>query len=138
MFIYVILEALVGIILGIIIAKRTKKTDDIVYGKIDKVGRITNILLAVIYVLTAPLYLFIGMISEPNGEGILIIVGVLVSLIAASASLLCSLGLGFSVALRKKGKSTLSFAVQFAGVVGIALAFLLYNIFVGSLISPLN
>ena len=138
MFIYVILEALVGIILGIIIAKRTKKADGIVYGKIDKVGRITNILLAVIYVLTAPLYLFIGMISEPNGEGILIIVGVLVSLIAASASLLCSLGLGFSVALRKKGKSALSFAVQFAGVVGIALAFLLYNIFVGSLISPLN
>lgn len=78
------------------------------------------------------------MISEPDGEGLLIILGVLVSVIAASASMFCSLGLGFSVALRKMGKSRLSFAVQFAGVAGIALTFLLYAAFAGSLIGSLN
>ena len=138
MFIYVVVEALVGIIAGIIIAKRTKKSDGVVYGKLDKVGRITNVLLAIAYTVAAPFYLFLGMISEPDGEGLIIVLGVLVSVIAASASLFCSLGLGFSVALRKKGKSGFSFAVQFAGMTGIALTVLLYVIFAGSLISPLN
>ena len=138
MFIYILLEAIAGIVAGIMIAKRTKKADGLSYGKLDKVGRITNILLSVFYVLISPLYLFLGMISEPDGEGILIILGVIVSLIAASAALFCALGIGFSVALRKKGKSGLSFAVQFAGVIAIALTVLLYCLFAGSLISSLN
>ena len=138
MFIYVILEALAGIIGGILIATRTKKVDGVEYNTLDKVGRITNILLTLVYVITSPLYLLLGIISEPDGEGILIVLGVLVSLIAASAALFCGLGLGFSVALRKKGKSGLSFAVQFAGVLGIALTILLYAVFAGSLISPIN
>ena len=69
---------------------------------------------------------------------IFIILGFIVSFIAASAALFCGLGLGFSVALRRKGRSGLSFAVQFAGAVGIALTFLLYGVFAGSLITPLN
>lgn len=138
MFFYVVIEAIVGVVLGIILATRTKKVDGVVYGKLDRIGRITNILLAIVYAIASPFYLFLGMISEPDGEGVLIILGVIVSVIAASASLFCSLGLGFSVALRKKGKSGLSFAAQFAGMAGIALMVLLYMAFVGSLISPLN
>jgi hypothetical protein len=138
MFFYVVIEAIVGVVLGIILATRTKKVDGVVYGKLDRIGRITNILLAIVYAIASPFYLFLGMISEPDGEGVLIILGVIVSVIAASASLFCSLGLGFSVALRKKGKSGLSFAAQFAGIAGIALMVLLYMAFVGSLISPLN
>ena len=138
MFVYVVLEALIGIIAGIMIAKRTKKADGVIYGKLDRAGRITNLLLAVIYTLASPLYLFLGMISEPAGEGLLMILGVLVSVIVASAALLCSLGLGLSVAFRKKGKRGLSFAVQFVGVLGIALTVLVYAAFVGSLITPLN
>ena len=138
MSIYVLLEAIAGIVAGIIIATRTKKSDDIVYGKLDKAGRITNILLTVLYVITSPLYLLLGVLSEPDGEGFLWVLGLIVSLIAASAALFCGLGLGFSVALRKKGKSRLSFAVQFAGVVGIALTILLYGVFAGSLITSLN
>ena len=135
---YVLLQAIAAIVLGIIIAVRTKKAEGVVYGALDKVGRVTNILLTVFYAIASPFYLFLGMICEPDGDGILIVLGVIVSLIAASAALFCGLGLGFSVALRKKGKSGLSFAVQFAGLCGIALTVLLYCLFAGSLISPLN
>ena len=51
---------------------------------------------------------------------------------------ICGLGLGFSVALRKKGKSKQSFAVQFAGVVGIGLSVLFYILFAGNLLQYLN
>ena len=138
MFVYVVLEALVGIIGGILIAKRTKKAEGVVYGKLDKAGCVTNVILSILYACAAPLCMIIGMISEPSGEGIIWILALIVSLITASAVLFCSLGIGFSVALRKKGKSGLSFAVQFAGIVGIALTIILYAVFVGSLISPLN
>ena len=138
MFVYVLLEAIAGIIAGIMIAKRTKKEEGVIYGKLDKAGRVTNVLLAIAYAVASPLYLILGCISEPSGDGLLIILGVLVSVIAASAALFCALGLGFSVAVRRKGKSGLSFAVQFAGVVGIALTVLFYGVFAGSLISPLN
>ena len=138
MFLYTALEALAGIIVGILLATRTKKASAVIYGKLDNAGRITNILLTVIYSCFLPFCLFIGMISEPDGEGFLRVLGVIVSVIVASAALFCGLGLGFSVALRKRGMSKVSFAVQFAGVVGIALTFLFYPVFVGSLISPLN
>ena len=82
--------------------------------------------------------LFLGMISVPEREGFLGIIGWIIAIIIASASLFCGLGLGASVAFRKKGKSKLSFAIQFAGVVAIALSFVLYALFVGVLICPLN
>ena len=138
MIIYVLLEAIAGIVLGILLAARTKKAEGVTYGKLDKAGFVTNILLTVLYAVLSPYYLLLGIISEPDGEGILFVLGVLVSLIVASAALFCGLGLGYSVALRKKGKSGLSFAVQFAGLVGIALTVLLYCVFAGSLISTLN
>lgn len=138
MTIYVLLEAIAGIVLGILLAVRTKKAEGVTYGKLDKVGVVTNILLTVLYAVLSPFYLLLGILSEPDGEGFLFVLGVLVSLIAASAALFCGLGLGYSVALRKKGKSGLSFAVQFAGLVGIALTVLLYCVFAGSLITSLN
>ena len=138
MTIYVLLEAIAGIVLGILLAVLTKKAEGVTYGKLDKVGVVTNVLLTVLYAVLSPFYLLLGILSEPDGEGFLFVLGVLVSLIAASAALFCGLGLGYSVALRKKGKSGLSFAVQFAGLVGIALTVLLYCVFAGSLITSLN
>lgn len=138
MTLYTIIEAIAGIIAGILIAVRTKKSDGVVYGKLDNVGRITNILLIPLYVIFSPLYLFLGMISASGEEGFLGIIGWIVAIICASAALFCGLGLGFSVALRKKGKSKLSFAVQFAGVVAIALTVLLYCAFAGNLLESLN
>ena len=138
MFLYVIIEAIVGIIIGLLLAICTKRSADVTYGKLDKAGFITNIALIPVYVCTAPFYMFLGMISEPYGEGLLWVIGGIIALVCASAALFCGLGLGASVALRKKGKSGLSFAVQFAGVVGIALTFILYAVFVGTLLSPLN
>ena len=76
------------------------------------------------------------MASEPAHDGILGILGWIVGIIIASASLPC--GLGLSVALRKKGRSKLSFTVQFAGLAGIGLALALYAIFSGNLLISIN
>ena len=138
MLIYIVLELIVGIVAGLMLAIRTKKSEDITYGMLDKVGRITNILLLLGYVYLSPVYLFLGMIFRPRHDGFLAIIGWIVSVIGASAAIVCYLGLGASVALRKKGKSKLSFAVQFAGVVAIALTILIYYAFEGNLLSSLN
>ena len=64
MFIYVILEAVAGIVAGIVIANRTKRSDNVTYGKLDRAGKITNVILAVVYACLSPFYMFLGMISE--------------------------------------------------------------------------
>ena len=138
MILYILIEAVVGVVAGLLIAVCTKKAKDVTYTKLDKAGRITNIVLIPVYVLLAPLYIGLGMFSYPNHDGFLGVLGWIVSIINASAALFCGLGLGFSVALRKKGKRKLSFAVQFAGVIGIALTVGMYLLFEGNLLSSLN
>ena len=132
MFLYTIIEAIVAVVLGILIAVRTKRADGVTYSKLDKIGRFTNILLLLFYVGFSYVYLFLGMIANPRYEGFLGILGWIVSIIMDSAALFCGIGLGLSVAFRKKGKSKLSFAVQFAGVGGIGLTFILFFIFTGT------
>ena len=138
MFIYTVLEAIAGIVAFILLAACTKKAEGVVYNKLDKAGLITNIILVPIYVFLLPFCLFLGMISGPDHGGFLGFIGIIVSIIISSAALFCGLGLGFSFALRKKGKSKLSFAVQFAGFVGIALTVGLYCLFAGDLLRSLN
>ena len=138
MYIYTLLEGLVAVVAGILIAACTKKAKHVSYGKLDKIGRITNILLIPIYLLLSPLYLFFGIISSPSYDGFLGVLGWIVSIIIASAALFCGIGLGLSVAFRKKGKSKLSFAVQFAGVGGICLTVVLFFLFYGNLLRPIN
>ena len=138
MYLHTVMEAIIGLVAGVLLAVCTKKADGVVYGKLDKAGRITNILLIPVYVCLSPLYLFLGMISYPDYDGFLGLLGWIVSIINASAALFCGLGLGFSVALRKEGKSKLSFAVQFAGLVGIGLTVGMYCLFAGNLLSSLN
>ena len=138
MFLYTIIEAIVAVVVGILVAVCTKRADGVSYGKLDKIGRFTNILLLLVYVGFSYVYLFLGMIANPRYEGFLGILGWIVSIIMASAALFCGIGLGLSVAFRKKGKSKLSFAVQFAGVGGIGLTFILFFIFYGNLLHPLN
>lgn len=138
MFLYTVIEAAVAVVAGILLAACTGKAEGVTYGKLDKAGRITNILLIPVYICLSPLYLFLGMISMPAYDGFWGILGWIVSIINASAALFCGLGLGFSVALRKKGKSKLSFAVQFAGLVGIGLTVGMYCLFAGNLLKFLN
>ena len=138
MFLYTTLEALLGVAVGLWFAIYTKKQDGILYGKLDKAGRITNLVLLLVYVCTAPFYMLIGMISRPHYDGFLSVLGWIVSIIAASAALFCGLGLGASVAFRKRGKSKLSFAVQFAGLAAIGLTVLIFFHFYGNLLAPLN
>ena len=138
MFLYTVIEAVVGIVAGILLAACTKKAPGVTYNEMDKTGLITNILLIPAYLCLSPLYLFFGMISSPKYDGLLGILGWIVSIIIASAALVCSLGLGLSVALRKRGKRRLSFSIQFAGIAGIGLSVGLYCLFAGNLLKYLN
>ena len=138
MFLYIVLSALAGIIVGAVYAIRTKKQEGLTYGKLDKAGRITNVLLSIVYVCISPLYLFLGALCRPAHDGLLGILGWIVSIIAASAAMICALGIGFSIAWRKQGKSKKSFAVQFAGFAGIALTLLIFFVFYGNLLATLN
>jgi hypothetical protein len=70
--------------------------------------------------------------------GILGILGWIVAIIISSVPLYCGFALSASVVLRKKGKSKLSFAVQFAGFAGAALALILFSVFYGNLLRSLN
>ena len=138
MFLYTTIEAIVAVAAGILLAACTKKADGVVYGKLDKIGRITNILLLLLYVGFSFFYLFLGMIANPRYDGFLGILGWIVAVAMASTALFCGIGLGLSVAFRKKGRSKLSFAVQFAGVFGIGLTVALFFAFYGNLLRPLN
>ena len=138
MYLYTTIEAWVAVIAGILLAVCTKKADGVEYGKLDKAGRVTNILLIPVYVCLLPLCLFLGMIANPQYDGFLGVLGWVVAIVMASAALFCGIGLGLSVAFRKRGKSKLSFAVQFAGLGGIGLTLLLFFVFYGNLLKPIN
>ena len=138
MFLYITIEAIAAIVVGILIAVCTKKADGVTFGKLDKIGRVTNVLLMLVYICLSPFYLFLGVIANPNYDGFLGILGWIVAIIMASAALFCGIGLGLSVAFRKKGKSKLSFAVQFAGIGGIGLTLILFFVFYGNLLRPIN
>ena len=138
MFLYTTIEAIIAVVAGIFLTVRTKKAEGVTYGKLDKAGRFTNIALLILYVCLSPLYLFVAMIANPRYDGILGILGWIVAIIMGSAALFCGIGLGLSVAFRKKGKSKQSFAVQFAGIGGIGLTLILFFIFYGNLLRPIN
>lgn len=138
MYLYTVIEAIVAIVAFIVLAVCTKKAGGVVYGRLDKAGRITNIVMLIVYICLCPLCIFFGMISSPAHEGFLRLIGWIVSVINASATLFCGLGLGLSVMFRKKGKSALSFMIQFLGVLGIGLCVGMYCLFAGNLLSSLN
>ena len=138
MYIYALVAAIAGLIAGILLAACTKKVDGVVYGKLDKVGRVTNILLIPAYVCLTAFCVAISFFAYPEYDGFLGILGWIVCVIIASAPLFCGLGLGFSAALRKKGRSKLSFAAQFAGAAATALSVILFCVFYGNLLMSIN
>ena len=114
MFYYYTFAAIAGLVAGIVISARSKKTEGVTYGTLDKVGIATNILLIPIYIIIATFCLFIVMLGmNPDGEGFLWFVSLIVSAIGSTGPAFCGLGLGASVALRRKGKSKQSFFCNF-------------------------
>ena len=138
MYLYAIFAAIIALIAGIILAARTKKAEGVIYNKLDKAGLITNIVLIPVYIVLALFGIALSIFLAPGYDGFLGILGWIVCFIIASVPLCCGLGLGFSVSLRKKGKSKLSFIVQFAGVASCAWSVFLFMIFYGNLLSSLN
>ena len=138
MFIYVVFCVVAGILSFILFATLTKRKEGLVYNGLDKAGIITNVVLTVCYVLLSPLYLVFGLISSPAHSGFLGVIGWIVSILNASTALFFGLGLGLSVAWRKKEKSKLSFAIQFLGLAAIAFTVISYCVFAGNLLQTLN
>ena len=132
------LAAIAAVLAHILLAVCTKRPEEVVYGKLDKAGRITNLLLIPIYAGTSVYCMALSIFCNPAYDGLLGVLGWVVSILIAAAPLYCGLSLGFSTALRKKGKSKLSFWVQFAGFIGCILSFLLFVIFYGNLLKSLN
>ena len=75
---------------------------------------------------------------NPDGEGIMLVLAYIMAIIGATGPAFCGLGLGASVALRKKGKSKVSFVVQFAGIAGLGVTLLMHLLFYGNLFAYLN
>jgi hypothetical protein len=127
MYLYFAFAAIAGLIAGIVIAARSKKADGVVYGTLDKVGIATNILLIPVYFILSTYFFFLVMLGmNPEGGGILGIISWIASIVCSSSPALSGLGLGASVAWRKKGKSKQSFWVQFAGIAGYVIALLIF------------
>lgn len=138
MYIYSGIATIVAVCAGIVFAARAKKTDGVVYGKLDKAGIITNILLIPVYAMLSLYTLALSLFVYPEYDGFLGILGWIVAIIIASAPLFCGFALSASVVLRKKGKSKQSFAIQFLGFVGCGLSILFFSLFYGNLLSYLN
>ena len=138
MYLYTALATIIGLVMGILLAVRTKKADGVVYGKLDKAGRITNIVLIPVYIALSLVYIGISIFAAPAHNGLLGVLSWLVCIIIAAAPVSCGLGLGFSVSLRKKGRGKPSFIAQFAGIAGCALGIILFVLFYGNLLSSLN
>ena len=109
-----------------------------VYSKLDKTGRVTNILLIPVYVFLTLFCIAMSLFLNPEYDGFLGLLGWIVAIIIASVPLFCGFALSASVVLRKKGKGKVSFAVQFVGLAGAALSLLLFVVFYGNLLSSLN
>jgi hypothetical protein len=134
MFIYFAFAALAGIIAGTILAFRLKKEETVVYGTLDKIGIATNIVLIPVYAIILTFFWFLNMLGmNPLNGGLLGVISWIVSIFCASVPALCGLGIGASVAWRKKGKSVHSFLVQFAGIAGFAVVMLIF-IFLGDVV----
>jgi hypothetical protein len=74
-YLYTVIVAIAATVAGLFIALRRKKAAHVTYGKLDRIGQITNILLLLGYLYLSPLYLFLGMISNPRHDGFLGILG---------------------------------------------------------------
>ena len=138
MYLYTAIAAIIGLIAGILLAACTKKAEGVVYGKLDKAGRITNIVLIPVYIVLSLAYIAISFFASPAHDGFLGVLSWLVCVIIAVAPVSCGLGLGFSASLRKKGRSKPSFIIQFAGIVGCVLGVILFVVFYGNLLASLN
>ena len=139
MFLYYALVSIVGLIAGIVIAARSKRTEGVVYGTLDKIGIATNIILIPVYLVLITFFFFLVMLGmNPVNGGFFGIISWIVSIICSSSPALCGLGLGASVAWRKKGMSKKSFWVQFAGIAGFAFVILIFILIGDVVFASLN
>ena len=138
MAIYIIFSSLAAIALSIFWIVRTQRPEGAKYAVSDKVGFILNAVLLNVYLIFFAPVMFITLLCVPMHDGFLGVIGWIIAFVIGSTSAVSFLGLGASVALRKEGKSKLSFLVQFAGIVLMVLSFIVFALCYGRLFEFLN
>ena len=139
MYVYMVVVAIVGLLAGILLAACSKKAEGLEYGKLDKAGRVTNIVLIPVYIFVSVFCMAMGIFAYPgHKDGFLRVLGLIVAGFIPSASLFCGVGLGLSVRWRKKGMSKKSFWIQFLGLAAAALGLGMFFVFYGNLLGSIN
>lgn len=138
MFLYTLITLIVGCAAGIFFIAKTKKPAELEYTPLDKAGVVSNIVLIPVYALMCPLFLFIGTLAAPAHDGLLAVAGWIVAVLVASPMLFFGSGLGASTALRRRGRRTAAFVVQFVGIAAAVVALILFSAFYGNLLTTLN
>lgn len=105
---------------------------------IDILTKILNVVVTVMYAMATPMMWFLAMVSEAYNDGFLGFLGWMIAGLIWIVPFFFGFGVGLSVLLRRRGKSIPAFFAQFTGFAAIAVSFLLYALFVGTLLSPLN
>lgn len=130
---------LVGIAIGLVLTFATKKKADLVPTTLDKVTKITNIVMIPVYLYAAYFSLALAMFTVPEHDGgALFVIDLIVCALVWIAPVCIGSGLGLSVALRKKGKSLASFVLQFAGLASTSASAIIYIVGVDRFISSIN
>lgn len=142
MFFLSLIATVVGVIIGVAVLLCAKKSPALHPSKdeegLKKTQHLIGVLLIPTYVVISPFAWFLALVSEAYQDGFLGVLGWIVAVIISIAPLFFGSGLGFAYSLNRKGKIKAAFFVQLAGLAAVALSFVLYAVFVGSLLTPLN
>ena len=125
-----IFDVFIGIaVLAIFILLFIKRDENVAYGRLDKLGIITNFLLGIFYIPLSVFSVFsiFFLDNPPAGQaGSVLSMGVLIGLLVTPISAIA--GIFLSVAWRRAGRSVPSFIIQFAGLISFAIMLLFLTI----------
>jgi len=128
---YIFVSTIVAIIIAIVALTKIKGEDKYSNKKLDKVGIIFNSLLSILYIPLSLLSIVMGFFiwDAPLMNELDRIIRTIVTNISISMPFISIVSITLSIVLRKKGKSILSFCIQFLPIV----MFILNIIFLTSL-----
>lgn len=111
---------------ALVIALLIKRKDGVIYTALDKRGKDMNIILSIIYIPMSFMAIFtMFFFDDPSVKGLSYSILTTAVSIGFLTPIISIIGIFLSIVLRKRGKSVLSFKVQFAGLISFGLVFLL-------------
>lgn len=134
-----IIALVAGIALGIVLAAATKKKEGVVASPLDKVTKITNIVMIPVSLYLAYFSIALSMFTVPEHDGgALFVIDLIICSLIWIAPVCIGGGLGLSAALRKRGRSLASFVLQFIGIMSTFASVVIYVLGVDRVISSIN